>query len=332
MPVYTILSTNIWQSEEETKRCWELKDIPKQLAKEDDPLLIYEVNFSEHSKIQYFNETICADKCILNKPSRIDTFLRTHDLWKETLRNSGDMIQHYRGEMPEHLCIEAVKQNGLALQWIESPYQTENVCMYAVYSDWHSLQYVHNQTDRVCRYAIEQSGRAIQYVHNMTPELCSLAIQMGGGIEFLQSMPSEVSRIAVEMNGLFLKYIPADKQTEELCRIAVENTPYALEWVHEQSDAVCTAALKRNGRCLQYVKCQTPALCMTALEQTGMALQYVKEYMLSKLCAYAIEKNIPSIHFIPVPSNGENWVSGVVFGAVCTFVAFVALKKCTRNM
>jgi hypothetical protein len=159
-----------------------------------------------------------------------------------------------------------------------------------------------------------------------------LAIQKGGGIEFLTSMPPEVCRIAVEMNGLFLQYIPAERQTEEICRIAVENDPYALEWVHEQSAAVCTISVKKNGRCLRYVKQQTPAICMIALEQTGMALQFVKEYMLPKLCAYAIEMEIPSIQFFKGPTSTEIWTSGFVFGAVCTFVACVGLKTCTRKM
>jgi hypothetical protein len=332
MTLYTILSTNIWQIEEETKHCWERKDIPKQLAKEIDPLLIYEVKYSERSNIQYSNGTILADNCSLSNPSRVDAFLHTHDLWKETLRHSGDMIQHYHGAKPEYLCIEAVKQNGLSLQWIEYPYQTEDVCMYAIHSDWNSLQFVHNQTETICRHAMEQSGKAIQYVRKMTPELCSLAIKKGGGIEFLQSMPPEVCRIAVEMNGMFLQYIPAERQTEELCRIAVENNPFALEWVHDQSEAVCTIALKKNGRCLRYVKQQTPAVCMIALEQTGMALQFVKEYMLPKLCAYALDREIPSIQFFKVPTSREIWTTGFVCGAVCAIVACVGLKTCTRKM
>ena len=315
MKLFTIISENIW-SKPDRIQCWEFQAIPKQLALEKNPLRIYEVGFSLDSVVSYINNSIEANKCFLKNPCTIEKFLTNHDLWIEILRQSGDYIQYYRGEKPQNLCIEAVKQNGLSLQYIEGPYQTEEICLYAVNNDWNSLQYVKNQTEQVCRTAIEKDGKAIQHVREPTPELGSLSIRQGGGKEFLKNMPLDVCRIAVNMNGLFMEHIPAEKHVEELCQLAVRNNPYSLEWIHNQSRETCIIALQANGRTLQYVKVQTPELCAVALENTGMALQYVKEYMLPKICSYAVEKNIPSIHFIkPEPTN-YIWENGFVYGIV----------------
>ena len=300
--------------------------MPKQLASEHDPVLVYEVRFSTDSEIVYSNHTIQANKCVLMNPCTVETFLTKYCLWIDALRHSGNMIRFYRGTKPEHLCIEAVKQNGLALQHIEEA--TEEVCLYAVHSNWESLQFVKEkgQTTRVCEMAIERCGKAIQYVRNLTPELCSLAIKHGGGVEFLQSMPLEVCRLAVERNGMFLKYIPEGRQTEDVCMTAIANNPYALEWVINPTEEMCLKAVSQNGRALKFVKVQTPAICIAAMANTQFALQYVKEYMLPKLCVYAEDNKIS---ILSMKEEGS-WRSGFVYGFALSIGVSVLIQVMRR--
>ena len=325
MVMYTIVTVNIWQDKEKIL-CWELQNIPKQLALSIDPLSIYEVTFSQDSTITYLNHVVQADKCFLTKPHTIDEFLTKHELWVKTLRESGDIIQYYRGEKPENLCKEAVKQNGLSLAYIEGPYQTEEICLYAVHNNWQSLTFVKDQTERICLTAIDLDGKAIQYVREPTPLLCSLAIQKGGGLEFLRTMSLDVCRMAVQRNGLFMKYIPVEKQTEEISELAIENNPYSLEWIENPSEKLCIEAVKKNGRVLQHVPNQTPKICMAALQNTGLALQYVKEYMLPKICSYALDNNIESIDFIPRKSEEDIWRTGFIYGIACSMGVTILLK------
>jgi hypothetical protein len=51
------------------------------------------------------------------------------------------------------ICLEAVKQDGLA------------------------LQYVKNQTPEICLEAVKQDGLALKFVENKTPEICLEAVK-----------------------------------------------------------------------------------------------------------------------------------------------------------
>jgi hypothetical protein len=319
--MFTIVSkSGFLQNDADEIACWEIVHIPKQLAKQSEPILLYEVFFSCDSTIRYETNTIFATYYYLEFPLTVPQFLTKHKLWEDTLRHSGMLIQHYVGEKPENLCLEAVRQNGLALEHIEAPYQTEEVCLHAVHTNWESLQFVAKQSERICCKALEISGKAIQYVREPTPQLALQAIRNGGGVDFLRSMPLEICYIAVERNGTFLQYIPKEKQTEEICRVAVQTSPSAIQWVLEQTEDLCRQAVRSDGLLLRYVHEQTLPICMDALENNGSALQFVKEYMLPTICSYIEEHNIPSISF--GAHNHSIWRNGFVFGA--TFTACIA--------
>jgi len=324
--MYAIVPNDIW-SKPAIVTCFEKTQIPKQLAKYNDAFVIYEVGFSPNSYIVYEKDTLHADNCVLENPCTIHSFLTKHDLWLETLLCSGMSIQYYQGEKPEDLCIEAVKQNGLALQHIEAPYQTEEVCLYAVNNNWRSLQYVKRQSDEVCKTAIGKSGKAIQYVLEPTAELCCDAIENDGGFESIRSFPPDVCLMAVKKNPGFLQYIPAEKQTHEVCAAAIETNPHVLQWVHDQTVDLCLLAVRKNGLTLQHVKMQTAEICMAALENTAFALSYVKEYMLGKICPYAIDNNIDAIHFKKgVPAQNE-WLNGFIYGITAAASVFLVVRK-----
>jgi hypothetical protein len=291
-----------------------------------DAFVIYEVRFSPQSYIIYEKDTLHADHCILDNPSTIHSFLTRNDLWVEAMQHSGLSIQYYKGEKPEHLCIEAVKQNGLALQHIEAPYQTEEVCLYAVNNNWESLQYVKQQSVEICKTAIGKSGNAIQYVVEPTPELCCSALENGGGIACIQAFPPDVCLMAVQKNAAFLQYIPNEKQSHEVCLAAIENNPHVLQWVHNQTNELCLFAVRKDGRTLQHVRIQTAELCMAALENTACALSYVKEYMLGKLYPYAIDHNIDAIHFTKQEPVHDVWWNGFVYGVTVSVGVFLLLN------
>jgi hypothetical protein len=77
-------------------------------------------------------------------------------------------------------------------------------------------------------------------------------------------------------NGFLLGHIDINNQTEELCKIAVQNDGYSLVYVENQTDEICKLAVKQNGFALQHVKNQTDEICNLAVYQNGHALQHVK--------------------------------------------------------
>jgi hypothetical protein len=65
-------------------------------------------------------------------------------------------------------------------------------------------------------------------------------------------------------------------QTDELCRLAVQQDGLLLQYVRNQTDELCRLAVQQDGRALQYVRVQTKELCRLAVQQDGRALQYVQ--------------------------------------------------------
>ena len=57
------------------------------------------------------------------------------------------------------------------LQYIEN--QTEEMCLEAVKQNGYALEYVENQTEEICFEAVKQNGRALQFVKNQTENICS---------------------------------------------------------------------------------------------------------------------------------------------------------------
>ena len=79
-------------------------------------------------------------------------------------------------------------------------------------------------------------------------------------------------------------------QTDELCKMAVEQNALTLEYVTIQTEELCKLAVQQYGRSLKFVTNQTPELCKLAVLENPSALQFVKEKT-PELCALAIKLN-----------------------------------------
>lgn len=69
----------------------------------------------------------------------------------------------------------AVKQNGLALQYVEK--KTPALCLAAVKQNGYALEYVKNPTPILLLEAVKQNGIMLQLIKEQTPELCKEAIK-----------------------------------------------------------------------------------------------------------------------------------------------------------
>ena len=78
-------------------------------------------------------------------------------------------------------------------------------------------------------------------------------------------------------------------QTEEICKIAVQQNGRALEYVNNQTYEICKLAVKQNGSSLRYVflEYRTDELCKIAVQSNGNALQYV-ENQTREICILAL--------------------------------------------
>ena len=90
-------------------------------------------------------------------------------------------------------------------------------------------------------------------------------------------------------DGLALEHI--HEQTEELCKLAIEQHALALQYVNEQTEALCKLAVSNRGDALQYVNEQTTELCKLAITRYGYNLRFVREQTI-ELIEIALLSNV----------------------------------------
>ena len=112
-------------------------------------------------------------------------------------------------QTPE-ICMEAVKQNGRALQYVRE--QNKDICMEAMKQSGRALQYVNNQTPEICMEAVEQNGLALQYVREQNKDICMEAIKQNGhALQFVKIYDKDVYKLAYKIKNVeILKYINFD--------------------------------------------------------------------------------------------------------------------------
>ena len=142
-------------------------------------------------------------------------------------------------------------------------------------------------------------------------------------------------KIDVLANKMPIKDIPAEKQTYQMCKIAVQHDGCSLEYICQKyrlESEICKLAVQENGLALKYVfleyqtgkrmnfdamigtfdynffiKPQLQELCYLAFEQNKSALCYIPaELQTKKICKLAIQNDARLIMWIsPVNQTEE---------------------------
>lgn len=93
----------------------------------------------------------------------------------------------------------------------------------------------------------------------------------------------------VSYNGNMLKYI--SDQTEEMCRIAVQNQPFAIRFAKIQTPEICLEAVKNCGLLLKYVENQTEEMCIAAIQSEEYSIFHIKEQT-EKICLMLVKQAV----------------------------------------
>lgn len=120
----------------------------------------------------------------------------------------------------------------------------------------------------------------------------------GFALQYVKEQTDEICKLAVQQHGGVLVYVK--EQTEGICKLAVQRHGYALIYVKKQTDEICKLAVHQNGEVLQYVKEQTNEICILAVKQNGRALCYVKNQT-EELCTLAVRQNIKAYRYVNEP-------------------------------
>ncbi|NBO24682.1 MAG: DUF4116 domain-containing protein, partial [Chlamydiae bacterium] len=106
----------------------------------------------------------------------------------------------------------------------------------------------------------------------------------------------EIYLAAVTQDGMALGYVPEQKRTLTLCTIAIKHSksPFNLDFVPEKmrTDEICLAAVRQNGNALRHVPEDkiTKQIYLAAVSQDIQALKYIREEKRTlPLCIIAIK-------------------------------------------
>ena len=133
------------------------------------------------------------------------------------------------------LCFMAVKENPLNLQFVESYNQTNEICLMALLANGLTLKF------------IKYSNCPITRNHNNNDD----KLYKLSDIEIFQDSPLNPALNYV-IKGASPYY--NNNKYEELCEVAIQQNPLALEFVEPQTKKLCLLALNLNGLALKHIK------------------------------------------------------------------------------
>ncbi len=158
-------------------------------------------------------------------------------------------------------CLEAVKQDGLALKYVPENLKTAKLCLAAVKSEGCALSDVPKnlKTPRLCREAVKQNGGALEYVPEKlkTMKLCLDAI----------------GRKCVSDDPIDKKYHEIDDTLSNMC------SPFPWVPIKLLTAKFYFEAVKRNSQTLNWVRpgLMSLELCIEAVKHFSKALEFVPE-------------------------------------------------------
>jgi hypothetical protein len=212
------------------------------------------------------------------------------------------------GMHPDDISIRLIQENSINFN---DCYHTDKVCLGAVQHDGMLLEHILDPSRDLILEAIKQNPKAIKFVDKknrkfyppnvptkdmclslindkidclkhiphefFTDDFCELAIRkIRNAIIFIpkNKLTYDLYKLSVQLHPYTFSYVPREMQSEELCKIAIENIDYfsynyivsinylALQFVpsRDQSEQMCINAIKQNKDAIKYVHDVTPTI------------------------------------------------------------------------
>lgn len=130
-------------------------------------------------------------------------------------------------------------------------------------------------------------------------EPLKLVTDNGLMIRYLDKPSHEVQKAAVRSNGNAIQYT---EQTEELCWLAIRQSPYALEHITKPTTAMCIYAIQKNPFVIQYVPWPSEVMQLLAVTRAGMSIGYIDDPS-DHVIEQAIQQDGRAIQYILTPTK-----------------------------
>lgn len=183
-------------------------------------------------------------------------------------------------------CIEAVKQNGLALKYIDPLHQTDELCIMAIKNNYQALKYVSiPQTYKMCILSLYKSnGKSsiIKMIKNQEINIfCEVLKKYPMEIKYVASSKSyaQLCMVALKRNGLALMHVDKLARTSTMYYVAINNNGLAIKYISpsEQNETLGLIALRQNVKSIKYIRNRTSEMWTFALRKNGLMIKYFDE-------------------------------------------------------
>ena len=186
-----------------------------------------------------------------------------------------------------------LQKNGINLKNIKKELQTEDICKLAVQQNKLALKFVSKEfkTEDICKLAVQD---------DFDPDIHGL-IKYVHPLKYVDKQTDEICKIAVQHHGLSLQYVKKEFKNRNLCKFAVQQNGNALQYVNKefQTEEICIIAVKQDGMLLQFVKTQSNTICKFAVQKEGTALRFVNDDLKTEeICKLAVQQNGNALQYV----------------------------------
>lgn len=133
--------------------------------------------------------------------------VQTEEMCLAAVRSQPMSLQYVRVKTPK-VIEEAVKQNGLAIQFVKPEQQTYNLMTYAIQNNPMALSYMYDVSITLYDFAEIVCDNPLKYIILQKPEICEYAIRKDPkNIRFIRKQTEELCMLALSLDNEVWKYI-----------------------------------------------------------------------------------------------------------------------------
>lgn len=215
--------------------------------------------------------------------------------------------------------LKLLSVDGMQLKKVHPADQTDEICMTAVKQNGLALQFVINQTHPIVVAALEQNGDAWTYVASeyQTPSLAKISFN-NGNTHFKSIMAKYGKKLSDAWDGRSLRNLSASARMDwKTCLAAVIENPLEIDNVQTEANEFWGSVILLYRFCLGKIKIQSMTTVLVAVNASGLALEYVSTQLRTyEVCAAAIKQNPLAIKFVPSTLISSENVPGLMEQAV----------------
>jgi hypothetical protein len=159
----------------------------------------------------------------------------------------------------------------------------------------------------IIKLAVQNDGCAIKYVNLLEPNLDIDDDQNAASRMTVIRTRNEIIELAIiNSYGIALKYIPIDKITDKLIKLAVQ-----ISYKSNNTNSIC----KHHGLALQFVPKHkmTNEIIELAVKYNGLSLEFVpEEKITNKIIELAVENDYRALVYVPKDKMTQEIIKQVV--------------------